>query len=142
MELYDAGSASDSTRMTALSVRAAVGSGENVLIVGCVISGTGSKQIVIRGIGPGLAASGVSGALVDPQLKLFNSTGQLVDSNDDWGGGPTLMSAFASVGLSSLQANSKDAALLANLEPGVYTIQLSGASSTTGVGLIELYEAP
>ena len=142
MELYDAGSASDSTRMTALSVRGAVGSGENVLIVGFVISGTGTKQVVIRGLGPGLTTAGVTGVLTDPQLALFNSSGQQIAINDNWGGGASLVTAFASVGLPSLPATSLDSALLVTLPTGVYTVQLSGVNGTTGVGLLELYEMP
>ena len=142
MELYDAGSATDSTRMTALSVRGAVGSGPNVLIVGFVIAGSGTKQVVIRGVGPGLIASGVSGVLTDPQLQLFNSSGGQIQSNDDWGGGTTLANAFKSVGLAALPASSKDAAMIASLPAGVYTVQLSGVNGTTGVGLIEFYELP
>ena len=142
MELYDAGNSNDSTRMTALSVRGAVGSGANVLIVGFVISGSGAKQVVIRGLGPALAASGITGALTDPQLKLFNGTGVQIDLNDDWGGTTAMANAFASVGLGSLPANSKDSALVTTLATGVYTVQLSGVNSTTGVGLIEFYGLP
>ena len=142
MEAYDAEAPANPTRLAALSVRSAVGTGGNILIVGVVISGTGSKSILIRGLGPGLTQSGVPGALVDPQLGVFNSSGQPLLSNDNWGGGAALSSAFAAVGLPALPANSKDAALLTSLEAGVYTIQLSGVNSTSGVGLIEIYEMP
>ena len=142
MELYDSGSDTDSSRLTALSVRGQVGTGANVLIVGFVISGSASKQFIIRGVGPNLAASGVTGYMNDPQLTLFNSSGAQIGTNDDWGGGSTLSNAFTSVGLASMPAASKDAAMLVTLSPGVYTVQLSGVNSTTGVGLIEFYEAP
>lgn len=142
MEAYDAEAPGNPTRLAALSVRSAVGTGGNILIVGVVISGTGPKSLLIRGLGPGLTQSGVPGALANPQLAVFNSSGQQLLSNDDWGGGAVLANAFASVGLPALPASSKDAALLASLEAGVYTVQLSGVSSTTGVGLIEIYEMP
>lgn len=142
MELYDSGSDTDSSKLSALSVRGQVGTGANVLIVGFVISGSASKQFIIRGVGPNLAASGVTGYMNDPQLTLFNSSGAQIGSNDDWGGGSTLSNAFTSVGLASMPAASKDAAMLVTLAPGVYTVQLSGVNSTTGVGLIEFYEAP
>ncbi|MEN9661870.1 MAG: hypothetical protein RL324_819 [Verrucomicrobiota bacterium] len=142
MELYDFGPESDTSRLAAVSVRGQVGTGANVLIVGFVITGSTSKQVIIRGVGPNLAASGVTGYMNDPQLKLFDSSGVQIGSNDDWGGGSTLANAFAAVGLASLPAASKDAALLATLNPGVYTVQLSGVNSTSGVGLIEFYEAP
>ena len=142
MELYDFGPESDTSRLAAVSVRGQVGTGANMLIVGFVITGSTSKQVIIRGVGPNLAASGVTGYMNDPQLKLFDSSGVQIGSNDDWGGGSTLANAFAAVGLASLPAASKDAALLATLNPGVYTVQLSGVNSTSGVGLIEFYEAP
>ena len=142
IELYDSGSDTDSSRLTALSVRGQVGTGANVLIVGFVISGSASKQLIVRGVGPNLAAAGVPGYLNDPELTLFNSSGVPIANNDDWGGGSTLSNAFASVGLAGLPAGSRDAAMLVTLAPGVYTVQLSGLNSNTGVGLVELYEMP
>lgn len=142
LELYDTGSMADGSRLSALSVRGAVGTGANVLIVGFVVGGNGPERVVIRGLGPGLAASGVPGVLTDPQLQLFDNSGLQIGANDDWGGGNALAGAFAAVGLTALPANSKDAALLVTLQPGIYTVQLSGVSNGTGVGLIELYEAP
>jgi hypothetical protein len=139
-ELYDLESTNIGARMAALSVRGPVGTGAEVLIVGFVVSGSGAKQIVVRGLGPALATQGVTGYLVDPELKLFNSAGIQIDSSNDWGGNPSLSSAFFSVGLGTLPSNSKDAAFVTTLVPGTYTIQLSGVNSTTGVGLIELYE--
>lgn len=140
MELYDYGASQDSSRFSALAVRGPVGAGENVLIVGFVISGTGTKEIIVRGGGPALSGVGVSGALGDPQLKLFNAQGQLIAENGDWGGSPALAQAFTAVGLGSWPSGSKDAAMIATLPVGLYTVQLSGVNETTGVGLIELYE--
>ena len=142
IELYDYGSLTDSNRLSALSVRSMVGVGDNILIVGLVVSSGGPKTLVIRGLGPALAAQGVAGVLADPQLGLYSGT-TLVAANDNWiAGGPTLGAAFTTVGLGPLPLNAKDAALLVTLLPGVYTVQLSGVNSTTGVGLIEMYEVP
>lgn len=142
MEIYDAGQSSDAARLTAFSVRNLVGTGGNILIVGLVVSGNAPKTFVVRGVGSTLAQVGIAGFLVDPQLKVFNGAGQQILANDDWGGGTTLANAFLSVGMGALPANSKDAAMLLTLEPGVYTVQLSGGSNSTGVGLIEVYEMP
>ena len=142
LELYDAESANQASRLAALSVRGAVGSGENILIVGVVVAGPGTKQLVIRGLGPALVAQGVTGVLADPQLRIFDANGLQLQANDNWGGGSALVNAFTAVGLGSLPANSKDAAFLVTLSPGTYTVQLSGVGATSGVGLIELYEMP
>ena len=142
IELYDSGSDTDSSKLSALSVRGQVGTGAHVLIVGFIISGSAAKQVIIRGVGPNLAASEVIGYMNDPQLTVFDGSGAQIGSNDDWGGGSTLANAFTTVGLASMPAASKDAAMLVTLAPGVYTVQLSGVNSTTGVGLIELYEVP
>lgn len=141
MEVYDLGTATDRSRLTALSVRSSVGPGDRVLIVGFIVSGTAPLRLVLRGLGPALIASGISGTLVDPVLGVY-SGGTLVVSNNDWGGGTGLAAAFAGVGLPALAAGSTDAALLVTLAPGVYTAQLSGAGTGTGVGLLEIYEAP
>ena len=98
----------------------------------------------MRGLGPNLAAAGVRDFLRDPQLQLFRQgeVAALVGSNDDWGGDRALSDAFASVGLYPLQPDSKDAAMLFNLEPGVYTLSLFGVNGATGTGMIELYAVP
>ena len=94
-------------------------------------------------INPG-PTTGVRDFLRDPQLQLFRQgeVAALVGSNDDWGGDRALSDAFASVGLYPLQPDSKDAAMLFNLEPGVYTLSLFGVNGATGTGMIELYAVP
>ncbi|HOY55594.1 MAG TPA: hypothetical protein PK879_12720, partial [Opitutaceae bacterium] len=66
----------------------------------------------------------------------------LVGENDDWDGTPETAAVFQSAGMGALTAGSKDAALLVTLEPGIYTAQVEGAAGTTGVALVEIYEAP
>jgi hypothetical protein len=97
-------------------------------------------------VGPGLA-NAVTTPLSDPYLRLWKldtTTGAwtLVDSNDDWSGSAADAAAFAAAGMGALTAGSKDSALLVTLEPGIYTLQVNGAAGTSGVGLVELYEAP
>jgi hypothetical protein len=129
------------SRLANLSVRAPAGTGDQTLIVGFYIGGAGSKQVLLRGIGPTLAQYGVSGVLADPQLKLFNAANTLINQNDDWGGSAALANAFAAVQDFALPANSKDAALLVALLPNGYTAQVNGAGTSTGVAMIEAYEA-
>ena len=142
---YDADTAAVPTaRFVNLSARGVAGSGSSVMTIGFVINGTAPKSLLLRGIGPGLAAFNLSGVLPTTQLSLFSKAGASIASNAGWGGTPALTSAFAAVGAFSLPANSADSALLVTLQPGTYTAQLTGAGSSTasGVALLELYEMP
>lgn len=97
----------------------------------------------IRVVGPtiGAAPFNVPGAIADPQVTLF--AGQTaIGSNDNWGGEAALAAAFTQVGAFALPPASRDAALLATLQPGAYTVQARGVAGTTGVALVEIYEVP
>ena len=141
-EIYDASPGptfpATTPRLLNVSVRKSLGTG---LTVGFTIGGSGSKTVLIRAIGPTLAAFGVGGTVVDPQLVLFKGDAKR-DSNDNWGDTPALTAAFGAVGAFNLNAGSKDAALLATLEPGGYSVLVTGVGGTTGVALIEVYEMP
>ena len=97
--------------------------------------------MLIRAIGPTLALTlfNVSGAVADPQLALFGGATKIAENND-WGGTPALMEAFARVGAFALPSESKDAALIATLLPGNYTVEVSGVGGATGTALLEAYE--
>ncbi|MBI5768012.1 MAG: PD40 domain-containing protein [Verrucomicrobia bacterium] len=122
-----------------LSTRGVVGSGADMLIAGFVVGGTSPKQVLIRAVGPTLASFGVTGALADPQLQILSGT-SIVTTNDNWGGSPAIVSAAASVGAFPLPATSRDSAVIALLQPGAYTAQVSGIGGTTGVALMEIYD--
>jgi len=143
-EIYDAdpNPLTSAAELKNLSVRAPVGTGSGVLIAGFVISGNEPKTVLIRGIGPALAGFGVAGALQAPVLSLYNSSSVQIETNSAWGGEPVLAAAMAEAGAFALSPGSGDTALLVTLPPGAYTAQVSGANSTTGVGLIEVYEVP
>ena len=133
------------TRLVNVSARSFVDRGAGVLIVGFAIQGNTSKTVLVRGIGPALAAFGVSGTLVDPQLVLFKEGSEVVATNDDWwrgGGAQSLLPVFNAVGAFPLVSGQADAALTATLPPGSYTAQVKGAGDATGVALIEVYEVP
>jgi len=139
-EIYDADTGPATAWLKNLSVRAQVGTGSGVLIAGFVISGNVPKTVLIRGIGPALTGFGVSGALQQPVLSLYNSSSSLMQADFVWGGEPALASAMSAAGAFSLSPTSGDTAMLVTLPPGAYTAMVSGANSTTGVGLIEVYE--
>lgn len=123
-------------RMANISTRGLVGSGQGQLIGGFIITG-GPKLVLIRAIGPSLAALGVSPALDNPSLQLFAGQTAL-GSNDDWKANANAAAIVAS-GLAP--TSDLESALLVRLEPGAYTTIVSGAaSSATAVGLVEVYE--
>jgi M6 family metalloprotease-like protein len=145
-EAYDAALEDRTRRLAALSVRSEVGAGESALIAGFVLAGDAPRKVIVRGVGPGLAGV-VATALPDPRLqvwKLDPATGawSQAGANDDWDGTPETAAVFESAGMGPLTAGSKDAALVLTLEPGIYTAQVEGAAGTTGVALVEIYEAP
>ncbi len=141
VELYDTVAAASVTastaRFTNLSARTFGGTGNDTLIVGFNVSGTGARRVLLRAVGPGLAAFGLTGTMSDPKLELYlgqTKTGE----NDNWDA--ATLAAQQSVGAFALPAGGRDAVLVATLQPGSYTAQVTGG--TTGVVLVEAYELP
>jgi hypothetical protein len=124
----------DPGRLVNLSMRSYVGVGDDVPIPGFVISGSGSRRMLIRASGPAL---GFSGTVADPIMTLHS--GDVIQTNDDWDA--SLVPVFAANGAFSWTVGSKDAALLATLEPGGHTAVVSGKAGGTGVALVEVYDA-
>ncbi len=142
-ELYDAtptGSFVTTTpRLVNVSVLKHLGTG---VTAGFVIGGSTPRSVLIRAIGPTLGtAFGLSNVVADPRLALFSGSTQ-IGSNDNWGGTSALTAAFAQLAAFALPSDSRDAALLVELRPGNYTVQVSGVAATTGVALVEIYEVP
>ena len=119
------------------------------LVGGFYTTGSGTKNVVVRGIGPNLASPSTGGsaafaglALATPSLTLFNATSAM-GTNTAWGGGATLVSAFNTVFAPVFAANSNDTAFYENVPagPGIgYTAQITGVSGATGVAQIEVYD--
>jgi hypothetical protein len=146
-ELYDRDNTYDPTapRLVNVSARCQVGTGDNVLIGGFVIGGTTPKTVLIRAVGPGLLPFGVSGVMPDPLLEVRTSSGLVVATNDNWGGGRILSDLFKTVGAFSLNEWSGDAAVVVTLEPGGYSAVVKGhpwTTGETGVALVEIYDVP
>jgi len=132
-----------------LSARNFAGTGDSMLIAGFVISGNVPKRLLIRGVGPRLAAGfGVTGALADPKVELYLSEAgrsTLFAANDNWAetGALPVRAAFASAGAFDLpDPASRDAAIVVTIPAGVFTAQVSGVGNATGEALIEIYELP
>lgn len=127
------------SRLTNVSVRSTAGSGADTLIVGFTVAGSGTKPVLIRGIGPTLGEFGVTGVVTDPELRVFSQANVVVAENDNWGSASTLAAASASVGAFVLPVGSADAALLAALPAGSYSAHLA-AKSGAGTALVEAYD--
>lgn len=146
--LYTQSASSSGTEsyLTNLSTRVKIpDNGEGRLVAGFVISGTEPLTALIRAVGPGLAEFGVDGTMPDPSLQVFNSTGDLLTSNDNWSSGDTsatteISTVSAELGAFGLTAESLDAALLVTLPPGAYTAQVVRGNKPGGVVLVEVYK--
>jgi len=122
------------TKLANISTRAVVGTVANVLIGGFIVTGTQSKQVIVRGIGPSLP---LPGKILDPVLELHDATGALIGSNDNWGESAE-SAAIANSGVAPVDPN--ESAILMSLAPGSYTAILSGANLTTGMAVVEVYD--
>ena len=145
VEIYDLSGGSLAQKLTNLSARAAVGSGEGTLISGLVVGGSAPKRVLIRAAGPSLTQFGVAGALARPALALFSATGIVLAQNTGWStsaDAATIADAAARVGAFAFGATSADSALILNLPPGAYTAQVTGVAGPTGTALLEVYELP
>ena len=147
-EIYDASvnASGEYQRLINISAGGEAGIGENVLICGFVVTGNAPKRVLIRGIGPALAAFGVSGVLVDPRLRVYKDN-QLIGDNDNWSAVATDATAVAlaarATGAFTLGNASKDAALILTLAPGAYTAQVASSDGiSSGAALVEIYELP
>lgn len=119
-----------------ISTRGRVGTGDDVLIGGFIIQGTGPKKVIVRAIGPSLGAFGVSDALKNPALELFDGTGTVIATSDDWK--EIQEQEIIDTGLAP--TNALESAIVADLAPGSYTAIVSGSAGGTGVALVEVYD--
>jgi len=154
VEVYELSSpgAATATKLLNTSTRLQI-SPTSAPIIGFVVSpGTGTRKLLLRAAGPALIPFGLTGTLADPTLSLTTSTGTVLASNDNWAtpttvtttapaaGAPLLSAAFTSAGAFAFPAGSKDAAVLIDLAPGNYGLQVSGVATTSGLALVEVYD--
>lgn len=122
-------------RLVNISTRTNVLTDDKVLIAGFIIPEGGPKKVMLRAIGPSLAAAGVSGPLSDPILELHYPNGTTV-SNDNWK--DTQQAEIEATQIPP--SDDLESALVATLDPGLYTAIVSGKNAATGVGLVEVYD--
>ena len=120
-----------------LSTRGLVGIGDNVLIGGFIVTGTEPKTIVLRALGPSLSGFGLSDVLRDPVLRVYDSSGTLIATNDNW---QSDVNHFVVEANGLAPANPLESAIVRTLAPGAYTVIVTGKNPTPGIGLVELYD--
>jgi hypothetical protein len=133
----DPPSPTGNAQIVQLSTRGSVGTSDEVMIGGFIITGsTTTKKVIIRAIGPSLTVLGVSGALQNPALELHDGTGSLIQSNDNWRESQEQEIIDTTVP----PTNDLESAIVADLAPGNYTAIVSGAAGGSGVALVEVYD--
>lgn len=134
VEVYDVSADTDSA-VANLSTRGNVGTGDNVMIGGFIISEDEPTKVLIRAIGPSLAKAGVTDALEDPTLELHGANGDLIFSNDNW----RSTQETDIVATSIPPTDDRESAIVATLPSGAYTAIVRGQAATTGVALVEVF---
>ena len=137
----------ETARIVNLATRGTTTSSASPLIVGFVVQGLGTKRVMLRAVGPSLEQFSVPGFLIDPMLRVYNGSGVLIYTNDNWNQSndvPGIASSPQRLGAFALNDGSKDAAGILTLTSGAYTAVITGAPvngvETTGVALGEIYE--
>jgi hypothetical protein len=156
VEVFDADDATTS-QLVNMSTRGPVQTGANVMVGGFIIDGSASKTVMIRGRGPSVSGAPffVPGALANPLLRLFSGQA-LIAENDNWQNAPSC-AGFACGGAAQITATGLDpcrpnpgqslappgctseSAILITLNPGAYTVHLTGIGGT-GIGLVEIFQ--
>ncbi len=137
LEVYDV---SGNGQLINIATRLQVGGAANSATAGFVVSpGSGTRKLLIRGIGPALGAFGLPGTLPDPKLELKDANQNTLATAVANTGATVLASASTQAG--AFGATAADAALIATVVPGNYTVQLSSNSGTaSGIALVEVYD--
>lgn len=121
-----------------IATRLRVQTGEKVLIAGMIATGSEPKKVLLRALGPSLAAAGVQDALPDPVLEVYYNGGQPLGANDDWTKG-NQQPDIQATGLAPSSA--LESALIASLRPNdSFTVVVHGKNSATGIALVEAYD--
>jgi hypothetical protein len=111
-----------------------VGTGDNVLIAGFIVTGNQNKKVIVRAIGPSLA---LAGKLADPTLELHDASGALLESNDNWVDSPNKQAIIDST---IPPPNDAESAIVRSVPPGNYTAIERGVNNGTGIGVVEAYD--
>ncbi len=105
------------------------------MIGGFIIDGDTNKDVILRALGPSLASKSLKRVLPNPVLGLYDSTGALIEENDNWTSLPP-----DSVPLELQPSSQLESVIVTSLPPGSYTAVVASADGSTGIGLFELYD--
>jgi hypothetical protein len=121
-----------------ISTRLDVQQGDNQMIAGFIVGGSGSDQVLMRALGPSLSSNGqpVNGRLADPTLELHDGKGAVLFYDDNWR--DTQEADIQATNLAP--SNDLESAILSSLASGAYTAVMRGKNDTTGIGLVEAYD--
>ena len=137
VEVYDLNQPAG--RLANISTRAFVQTDVDITIAGFILGNqNGADRIVIRGIGPSLASSGVNNPLPNPTLELRDRDGALLATNNDWQDDPAQAAKLSAAGLAP--SHNLESGIAITLPPGSYTALLAGDNNSTGIGLVEVYD--
>lgn len=141
-EIYEV--SAQGTRLSNISCQGYVDNAGHALTDGLTIGGSGVEQVLIRGVGPTLAAFGETTEVVDPTMKVFTQSGTVISTSDDWNDSSRsgLSAAFSSVGAFALNPMSRDAAVELTLPSAQYTAEVYATDGQPGNALVEVYEVP
>lgn len=131
IEVYDLDPAADS-KLANISSRGFVQTGDDVMIGGFIISGAGSRKVLVRAVGPSLP---VPGKMTDPTLELYNRDGVSIATNDNWRTGGQEAEIIAST---VPPMNDLESAIVATLPATPHTAIVRGKNGSIGVGLVEV----
>lgn len=134
VEVYDLAAASG--KLGNISTRSRIGAGDDVMIGGFIVSGPQTEKNIIRAVGQSLAAAGVTGAITNPLLELYNSNGDLLQTNDDFSSNRDA-GVIRGYGLGLV--NGFESGIYFEGGPGNFTAIMRGVNGATGIGLIEVY---
>ena len=149
VEIYDADPNNTAAKLVNISSRAYCSTGNNVTIGGFVVSGNAPKRLLLRAVGPTLTTQGIGVAevLLDPTIEVHDALHNtaIVATNGNWGDNANpsdVTTTGARLGATPLAASdTKSAAMVITLQPGVYSFIASGKGGTSGIVLVEVYDA-
>lgn len=134
-EIYDLDSFAD-VHLVNVSSRGAVLTGDNVLVSGFALEGDNPKFVLLRALGPELAARGVPDALPDPTLELRDANGGLIATNDNWKDSENAADIQAT---GAAPIDDRESAILMSLPAGSYAAIVRSADGTIGIALAEVF---
>ncbi len=137
----ESGDGPANSRLANVAARVRWQAGDGPAVIGFVVTGAGTRTVLLRAVGPGLATLGVGDGVSDPKLRLYRGP-TLVAENDDWSvpAGQLSGATFSAAGAFPLEVGSRDAAIVATLGPGEYTASTTAGEGARGTLLLEVYD--